>query len=279
MEQNESLSEVLSGSPFTNPSPAPEKATDVKPVEKTEVAATSAAKEPEVKAEPEAAKSAEVTRDDKGRFTKAEANAEKPEPTAPIAALQDERRKRQELEAKYREAVAKLEEAKPKTDFFADPEKAFAERAEAAMTPIQEKYFRLSMKVAAQLHGDFNDAAEAFSKAIDSDPRLMAEWRNSDDPGEYAYRVGMQLRELADVGGDLRAYRSKIEAGVNTKLEDAMKQIASLQSELAALKKGKEEVSQVSESLNSKPSRATGLADTDPDDITQLVRFGNHKIA
>lgn len=280
MEQSETLSDVLGASPFTNPvSPPPSQATDVK-AEPAAPATPSVATES--KPEPETVK-AEKPRDDKGRFAKSESQDSKPEPeakpepTAPIAALQDERRKRQELEAKLRELTAKQEE-KPKTDFFHDPEKAFQERTQSALNPLQEKFFRMSMRVAEQLHADdFSVAAESFSKAIEQDPRLLVEWRNADDPGEYAYRVGMQFKELSDVGGDLRAYRQKIEGGVKGQLDEAQKQIAALRAELDTIKKTREEVSQVSESLNSQASRSAALADTDPDDITTLVRFGTHK--
>lgn len=232
-----------------------ESATDVKPepVKETapDPAASSAAKETDkAEAKPETVeqKPDARDRDDKGRFVK----------HVPQEALHAERVKRQELEAKLKA----LEQQKPVTSVLENEDQAFSERLSKATAPIQEKFFRLSVKLAKNAPGreDFDDVVGSFLQAAQADPRLDEAFRNSDDPGEYAYIVGKQIRELADVGGDILKYGEKKRAEGSAQAEALQTQIKALQAEIETLKKSQERREKIPQSLNGEQS-ATARGD------------------
>lgn len=247
------LSEVLSDKPIparTEVKETTEAATDVKPeaaekVEaKPEPAASSAAKE-KPEAEPETAEQkAARERDDKGRFVK----------HVPQEALHAERAKRQELEQKLKA----LEQQKPVTSVLEDEDKAFNERLTKATQPIAEKFFKLSVKMARNTpdRGDFDEVAAAFSSAAEADPRLWESFRASDDPGEYVYSVGKQIRELGDVGGDILKYGEKKRAEGAAQAESLQTEIKALKAEIEALKQSQERREKIPQSLNGEQSAA-----------------------
>jgi hypothetical protein len=248
------LSDVLSDKPVPVRT-IEEPAADVKPepVETpTEAAATpSVAKESEPAIEP--AKTTQA-RDDKGKFTKPAEEVD-----GRTVALREERRKRQELEAKVRE----LEAAKPKADFFENPTQAVSEHVGTAIAPLQKRFFNLSVKAARNVPGreDFEDVTGAFMEAAENDPALMQAFKDSDDPGEYAYTVGKQFKELGDVNGDIGKYREKIDSQWKGKFTELEARLNALETENKALKESQAKRDKVPQSLNSEPS-ATGSAGT-----------------
>jgi hypothetical protein len=153
-----------------------------------ETATTSVA--PEAKAEakvetPAETPAEEKARNEKGQFQK----------TVPQEALHAERQKRQELERKLAE-----QSQKPPPSVLEDEDGAFNARIALATAPLQEKLFKLSVKAARNVPGreDYSEITSAFMEAADRDPQLIKAFREADDPGEYAYTVGKQIRELAD---------------------------------------------------------------------------------
>ncbi len=228
----------------------------------------------ETKQEP--AEKSERSRDESGRFAKAEEKpAEKPaeKPRADVAAIIAERRKRQEAEARYADLLAKQQKPVERPSVFENEEQAIASRVDERNGPIREAIYKLSVKTARALYKDFAEAEDAFSEAMDRDPRLVEGLRASDDPGEYIYSMGIHVRELADVGGDLMKYRDKVTAASQAKLDEQAKQIAAMAAELETLKKSQSELAAVPRSLNGLPSSAAKASDEDADDIRNIVRF------
>lgn len=230
------------------------------------------AQKEEPKAESPKETKPETVRDEHGRFTKQDDKPEKPKVNREVAGIIDERRKRQELEVE----LAKLREAKPKTDIWEDPEKAISERLDEKLQPLQARYFNLSMKTAQRLHEDFQEVAEVFAEKAQSDSRLVQAMRESDDPGEYIYTVGLQLKELGDVGGDFAKYKEKVTGELKAELAERDTKLAAMAAELDALKKQQSELAAIPRSLNrgSEPAPRS-IAESDPDDLKSLVRFGN----
>lgn len=243
------LNDVLSDKPVPARTEETESATDDKPGEvvetEAEPAAPSAAKEQE---KPEESKDAEAEaarqRDEKGRFSK----------TVPQEALHAEKAKRRELEQKLQE----LQAQKP-TSVLEDEDKAFTERLTKATQPLMERFFKLSVKAARNTPGrdDYEDVAAAFSEAAESDPKLWESFRASDDPGEYVYSVGKQIKELGDVGGDILKYGEKKRAEGLAEAETLKQQIAALTAEISTLKGSKDKQARIPQSLNSEQSAAT----------------------
>lgn len=271
-DEGDSLSSMLSLNESRAPKAEPKVEVKVEPkVEaKAEPEIKSPAKaEPELKAE---VKDESKDRDEKGRFAPKEKEKVKPD----VAAIIDERRKRQAAE----ERLKQLETQAPKTDVFSDPDKAIAERVDAAIRPLTERFFQMSLKAAKAAHSDYEEVVTAFNEAAESDPRLIESLRNASDPGEYAYSVGLQIRELADVDGDIVKYRDKVAGEYKGKLSDAEKLIAALKAENATLKGQKAELDEVPDSLNSVssgPSPKSSEVDDEP--LNKLTRFGNQKRA
>jgi len=240
------LSDVLSDKPVPAREPIVEPATDVKP-EPTETvepaAAPSAAKVEEAPQE-----AAPAVRDEKGRFTK----PPEEQVDGRTQALREERRKRQELERE----LEQMRQAKPKTDFFENPDQALQERLSSHLAPLQERFFKLSVKAARGVAGrdDYDEVAAAFTEAADNDPTLMAAFRSADDPGEYAYTIGKQFKELGDVGGDITKYREKIDSQWKGKMSELEQRLTALEAENKALKDSQEKRAKVPQSLNSEPS-------------------------
>jgi hypothetical protein len=242
------LADVLSDKPVPAREPIVESATDVKP--EPAIAEPSAA--PSAAKEPEPSKEAALTqaRDDKGKFTKPQEEVD-----GRTVALREERRKRQELERQLQE----FQQAKPKTDFFENPDQALSERLQSHLAPIQERFFKLSVKAARNVAGreDYDEVVNAFTEAADNDPTLMTAFRNADDPGEYAYTVGKQFKELGDVGGDITKYREKIDTQWKGKFSELEQRMNALEAENKALKESQEKRAKVPQSLNSEPSAAS----------------------
>lgn len=268
----ESLRDILAGSSGMNPVIAKVVATDDKAVEtakavETEAAATSAAKADagaEAKVDKAADAKAEVKpRDESGRFQK----------TVPQEALHAERRKRQELEQKLAER-----EAKPPPSVLEDEDAAFNARLSQATQPLQAKLFRLSVNAARNRPGrdDFDDVSSAFMEAADKDPQLMRSFRDAEDPGEYAYSVGKQIKELADVDGDILKYGEKKSAETRAELDKANERIKALEAEVASSKANKAALDDVPRSLNGNASAAPrSVAETDDEPVSAIARFGN----
>jgi len=212
-------------------------------------------KEPETKepAAKEPAAKAERERAEDGKFkAKEEAPAEKPkaevapeakaEPAAKaapqkqeldpqvkafLAAAQDERRKRQDLErqlAEIRQQLPKREEEAKKT-FWDDPEGHF----KSVEQRIQQREVALTLKVSEQIarskYQDFDANIEVFGEILrtPAGPGIHAQWLASQDPAEFAYRMGKQTKELREVG-NIDALREKIEKETRTRLEAEYKQ-------------------------------------------------------
>lgn len=207
MEEGTSLDELLNG---TEPEEAP-------------VEAVSETPEPETIGQP---------RDEHGRFApKEETGVESPPeaeepsaepvppteqpnqlPQAEYAALKDERRKRQEaeariaaLEAQYQQAAAQPEQP---VDFWDNPQGVIATQVQQAVAQAlqaekqQQELQRISAseEQAKAKYADYDDAFHAFRQAVQANPALAQQMARESDPAEFAYRKGKTALELERVG-------------------------------------------------------------------------------
>jgi hypothetical protein len=266
MSETESLSDVLGESPFNRAPVQPE-------VVKTEAAPPAVSEKPAEVIEKQ-------PRAEDGKFASAKVE-EKPveksveKPRADVAAIIDERRKRQDAERRLAEAL----QSKPaeKTSVFTDEDKAISERVSEGTRPLRDLLFKQSVKLARITYKDgYAEAEQAFADAAEKDERLFEGLRNSDDPGEYIYSVGLQIKELADVGGDFAKYREKVTAVTRGELDALKAQFDVLKAENEALKASQSELDSVPRSLNTASSSPSPKAsETDDEPISKIVRFGN----
>lgn len=273
-EDSESLGAILGGSSAFHASesapkvePSAEPATE--PV-KAEVA--------EPKAQP---------RDDSGKFSKAEpeakpteakvepvkADPEKPLTRADVAAIIDERRKRQELERQLQQ----VQQAPTPPSVFEDEDGAIRARISNETAGLRSALLQQSVRIAQLVHKDtWQDAEQAFYEAAEQNPALVQQFREAVDPGEFVYKHGIFHREMAKYGGDIVAMRDGIRAEANAGLEAANSRIKALEAELAAERQAKADAAAIPKSLNKQTSApVTAETLTDAEDLSQIVRFGN----
>ena len=265
-EELESLSSILGESASGKGEPA-----------KAEPAPPAVAPKAEAPAaiEPKAAEVKEPVRDESGRFApKTEVQPKPPEPVkeptrADIAAIIDERRKRQALERQVQE----LQAGKQKPDFWENPEAALEARVNEVVNPLQSQNLQLQVDIARLKYTDFDEVMMGFLEAAQKDPVLKAQADNSPDPLNFIYREGKRLKELGPYGGDL-AKRDEAKFG-ELKAEGAKKDelIKALQTELETLKKSQAELAAVPRSLNAEQSGTPKVSDVDDDDLKKIVRF------
>lgn len=274
--EQESLSEII-GNRFGGPAKAEEpKQTTGEPAVKPADAAPPAAASEEP-ADP--AEKPSRARDESGKFAKAEekpAERQAEKPRADVAAIIDERRKRQEAEARLAELMRTQHKPAEKPSVFENEDAAISSRVAEGNQPLREAIYKLSVKTARTIYKDFGEAENAFLEAMQKDERLLTGLRASDDPGEYIYTMGIHVRELADVGGDLMKYRDKVTAASQAKLDEQAQQIATLTAEVETLKKAQADLDSVPRSLNNTSSGAAPKAGSDDEEsIKSIARFGN----
>lgn len=174
--------------------------------------------------EPEQAETIGQPRDDHGRFAAKEpgeqAGQETPEqqqeepPSSeqepshiPIAALKDERTKRQQIEAERQQLAERLaqyeayfqSQQQPQEEEV-DPIQLIAQQVMSQLQPQQELQ-ALTMKVelaehmARQKWTDYDEKVEHFKEAAKSNPFLIQELRGASNPAEYAYTVANKILE------------------------------------------------------------------------------------
>lgn len=129
-----------------------------------------------------------------------------PSDHVPVKALQEERRKRQELEKR----LADLEQAKPaevKPNLFEDPdnwEKALDARLESRLSAVrqesEQKFLVLVEQAAKARHTDFEDMARVFAETARATPGLIDEARTAPDPAEFIYQAGRNLKRVQEAG-------------------------------------------------------------------------------
>lgn len=253
-EENESLSEILK--PSTGETPAPPAETKVSRDEAGKFKAHEIEK-------PEAEKPAEVKVDPK---------VEKPK--VDVSALIDERRKRQAAEEELKQLRSKQPEKPPSV--FEDEDKALTHRVTEGTRQLRESLFNQSVKIARlQYREAFEEAQNAFAQAAEKDDRLIEMLRRSEDPGEFIYTTGTQLKELGEVGGDFVKYREKLTGDLKGQVTERDARIKALEEQVAALSKA--ELSSVPKSLNTRSAAPKGAELEPEEDIASIARFNQRK--
>ena len=178
------------------------------------------APEAEVEAEPEAIA---PVRDEKGRFAPKGEQPETPEPSAPPAleepqhtippkALQEERRKRQELEQQIAELRQHMAQAQnppaPAPDIFEDADGYFNHRLsqtlpqikDAILEEIRVERVRETSEEARSKYADFDDKVSTFADMVRVNPVLEKQMLAAKNPAEFAYSTAKAQMDLAQYG-------------------------------------------------------------------------------
>jgi hypothetical protein len=145
--------------------------------------------------------------------------AQNTEKHVPLAALEAERKGRQDWKEK---AVRFEEEARQLRERMAERQ---TERPQQQMDPVQQlrqemlnERFNMSEMVARQKYPDLDDVVKHFQEAVQANPALAMALQQNVNPYEFAYREGKRVQMLKEVGDDPAAYRAKIEAEIREQL-------------------------------------------------------------
>jgi len=176
-------------------------------------------------------------RDEGGRFAKEEAKEEpkvevkeEPKPQQEmsekergfLAAMQEERRKRQELERRVAELSNVQRPQEEKKTFWDDPEGHLTKFQQQILQQQMAGKLQTSEAIARSRYKDFDESVQVFAEVLQSTPGLHAQWLQSPDPAEFAYRLGKHTREVRDAGS-IDALREKIAKEERLKLEAEFK--------------------------------------------------------
>jgi hypothetical protein len=241
MELNEFLGE---------PSPA-EVASPIEPEAPTPVAA-----------EPEAP--VERPRNEQGQFVKAEPVPEERPHTVPVSALTEERRRRQEAEARVA-ALTAAPEVKD-DDFWTAPvettQKIVGQQAQQVQDQLRNIRYAMAEDITASVHDDFDQVRDKFvSLHAAGDPMALSIGQQMDsqrNPARFMYEQTKKLEAVEKVG-DLKTFEARIRADERARvMADAGKR-----------------PQEVPRSLNSEPSQATpdDGQSFEPTPLENLVKF------
>ena len=177
----------------------------------------------EEKAEPTPGKEAEQKTEDE----------EGPESWTKAAVL-DERRKRQALEAELQQLKQGQQPAgeTEKPDWYGDPEKA----AQAMQQQLSQQAFNTKLELSQDMmrgqHEDYDELETEFADLAKQDPRLVQEMLQAPNPARFAYDTAKKAREytaMKDVDSYKAKLRQEVEAELRKELEAEQQQKAEKQ--------------------------------------------------
>lgn len=138
-----------------------------------------------------------------------------PEPkTVPVAALLDERSKRQALEARLAELEAR---DAPKLDLFEDPDAVLENLKREVMSHADQRWINASRAMVMAAKPDYAEREAAFIEMARENPSLSAEMMRSDNPALFAYETARKHAEYQQMQ-DIDAYKAKIRAELEAEM-------------------------------------------------------------
>lgn len=152
----------------------------------------------------------------------------------PIAALRDERTKRQALEQRFAEMERKYQaleqgraqaEAPRRPDLFENPDGALDFVQQQFQQQLQAERLNWSVASVSAQHEDYAQAEEAFIARVKSDPAGAALYQrmlSDPNPASFAYREGKKALALGEIGDDPDGYRAKVRAEIEAELRAQM---------------------------------------------------------
>lgn len=110
-------------------------------------------------------------------------------PSVPVAALKDERRKRQELEARLAELEARENGVKPpaRPDVLEDQEGAFKHTETIFEERLFQERINLTKEAMMESKPDYLEKADYFLELVKEHPALGEEIRKVSNPAKFAY--------------------------------------------------------------------------------------------
>lgn len=172
----------------------------------------------------------------------------KPDKTVPLAALEDERSKRQTAERELAE-LRKQQPAKPdqqeKPGFWEKPEEHLNGVRQFAATEALKVKLDMTEERAREKYDDFDAQLEAFGRMVEQNPALRIQMLQARNPAEFAYSTAKNHSAFESAGSvekmreQIRAEeRAKLEAEAKAKAEAEQKKRDALPSTLTDVQGG-----------------------------------------
>lgn len=149
----------------------------------------------------------------------------------PLAALEAERKGRQDWKEKAIRYEAELQHLREQA---ANPpqERVQLDPLQSIQQQLINERFNTSEMLVKQAHPDADEVVGVFMEAARANPALSAALQNQRHPWDFAYKEGKRLAMLNEVGDDPSAYRAKIEAEVMARLQQSQPQALNLPTSL-----------------------------------------------
>lgn len=145
--------------------------------------------------------------------------AQNTEKHVPLAALEAERRGRQDWKEKASRLEGELAELRRQTaERQQSPEQRQIDPIQRVEQMVLNERFNNSEMYARQKYADLDDMLTVFADAAKANPALSATMMQQANPYEYAYREAKRLQVLKEVGDDPAAYRSRVEAEIRAQI-------------------------------------------------------------
>lgn len=135
----------------------------------------------------------------------------------PLAALEAERKTRQDWKEKAIRAEAELEQLRKQPQQHYQPQQV--DPLQAVQQQLVNERFNTSEMLVKQAHADADEVVNVFMEAAKANPALAAALHQQRHPWDFAYKEGKRLRMLQEVGDDPAAYRAKVEAEIRAQLQ------------------------------------------------------------
>ena len=141
------------------------------------------------------------------------------------AAVLDERRKRQALEAEL-EKVRQGQQQQPaneaeKADWYADPEKAAQAMQQQVGQTVSQQVWQtkvgLSQDMMRAQHEDYDELESEFMDLVKDQPGLIQEMQQAANPARFAYDTAKKAREYTAMK-DVDSYKAKLRQEVEAEL-------------------------------------------------------------
>jgi hypothetical protein len=143
-----------------------------------------------------------------------------------LRAAQEERQKRQALEAelaRLRQPQGQPEQPKA---FWDDPEGALKRHQEEVRAETTNARLNTAEIIARSRHPDFDEKVAEFAELVKSTPGLAQQWLAAPDPAEFAYVTGknhLMLKNVGSLDALTEKVRKETEAKVRTQVEAEFK--------------------------------------------------------
>lgn len=144
----------------------------------------------------------------------------------------DEKKKRQERDARIKELESQLEGKKDIPDVFEDQEGYTQALQEKLNGQLLNQKIELSRVMMTEQHSDYEEMEAAFLDLAEKNPSLTAELQQSSLPAKFAYETAKAHQELQQIKDG--SYKAKLMAEIREELKAEMVQEQSKKAETAS---------------------------------------------